>query len=115
MKRGVLLWVHPTVGAWGPHRTIWLVAPKNITSARSQLLLRPPEVTRNPEAVDFEKLLGDLSAAFIRVSVEEIDNEIERWLQGIVLCLDVDRGTVSQFDRSDGVVSVKWWKSSKHR
>ena len=37
----------------------------------------PTEVTRSPEGADFEKLLSNLSAAFIRVSVEEIDGEDE--------------------------------------
>ena len=29
-------------------------------------------------AIDFEELLGDLSSSFVRVSVEEIDSEVER-------------------------------------
>jgi signal transduction histidine kinase len=66
----------------------------------------PNEVTQKPEVVDFEKLLSDLSAAFIRVSVEEIDREIERWLQRIVLALDVDRGTVIQLEGADGALFV---------
>src|SRR5260370_40969557 len=64
-------------------------------------------VTRSPELVDFEKLLGDLSASFIRASVEEIDGEIERWLQRIVLALEVDRGTVMFIDPVDGTLIVK--------
>ncbi len=64
----------------------------------------PAEVSRNSGVVDFENLLGDLSAAFVRVSVEEIDGEIERWLQRIVLALNVDRSTVVQVDRSDGAI-----------
>ena len=64
----------------------------------------PP--ARNPEVVDFEKLLGDLSAAFVRVSVEEIDDEIERWLQRLVLALGVDRGAVTQLDRSLGSLFI---------
>jgi signal transduction histidine kinase len=62
------------------------------------------EVTGNPEAVDFEKLLADLSAAFIRVSVEEVDAEIERWLQLIVLGMNIDRSTVVQVDPADGLI-----------
>ena len=63
----------------------------------------PIEVPRSLEVVDFENLLGDLSAAFVRVSVEDIDDEIERWLQRIVLAMDVDRGNVVQVDPVDGV------------
>jgi signal transduction histidine kinase len=70
----------------------------------------PSEDTPELHVVDFEKLLGELSAAFTRASVEEIDSEIERWLERIVLSLDVDRGTVSQFDSSDGgfYVTHQW-------
>ena len=64
----------------------------------------PTEVTRNPEVVDFENLLGDLSAAFVRVSVEEIDDEMERWLHRIVVAMDVDRGNVAQLDPADGIL-----------
>jgi len=61
----------------------------------------PARVPRSPEAVDFEKLLSDLSASFIRVSAEEVDGEIERWLQLIVLAMNIDRSTVVQVDPAD--------------
>jgi signal transduction histidine kinase len=64
------------------------------------------DVTRNPQAVDFEKLLGDLSATFARVPANEVDNEIQRWLHRIVLALDVDRGTVTQIVSSNGGLYV---------
>jgi signal transduction histidine kinase len=62
------------------------------------------DVARNPEAVHFEQLLSDLSAAFIRVSVEEVDAEIERWLRLIVLAMNIDRSTVVQVDPEDGLI-----------
>ncbi len=52
----------------------------------------------------FEKLLSELSAAFIRVSVEEIDAEIERWLEQVVIAMGVDRSTVVQVDFADGAI-----------
>src|SRR6202030_681148 len=64
----------------------------------------PAEITRASELVDFEKLLADLSAAFIRVSAEEVDAEIERWLQLIVLAMKIDRSTVVQVDPADGLI-----------
>jgi signal transduction histidine kinase len=64
----------------------------------------PTEVTRSLEVVDFEKLLSDLSASFIRVSVEEVDAEIERWLRLIVLAMNIDRSTVVQVDPADGLI-----------
>jgi signal transduction histidine kinase len=64
----------------------------------------PAFVAREPEAVDFERLLADLSANFVRVSVEEIDAEMERWLHRIVVAMDVDRGNVAQLDPADGIL-----------
>ena len=60
------------------------------------------EVIREARGIDFEKLLSDLSASFVRVSVEEIDQEIERWLERIVLAVNVDRSTIVQVDPADG-------------
>jgi formate hydrogenlyase transcriptional activator len=53
---------------------------------------------------DFEKLLADLSAAFVRVSFEEIDGEIERWLQRIVFAMNGDRSSIAQAESQDGVI-----------
>ena len=59
-------------------------------------------VVRNPEVENFEKLLSDLSATFVRVSVRDIDSEIERCLGRIVVAMDVDRSTIVQLDPADG-------------
>jgi signal transduction histidine kinase len=64
----------------------------------------PTEVARNPEVADFENFFSDLSAVFIRVSVEEIDREIERWLRRIVLTMDVDRSSVLQIEPAEGAL-----------
>src|SRR5277367_2201619 len=72
------------------------------------------DITRNSELVDFEKLLADLSAAFIRVSVEGVDAEIDRWLQLIVIAMNIDRSTVVQVDGADGVLrpTHQWARES---
>ena len=57
-------------------------------------------------AVDFEQLLSDLSAAFVRVSVDEIDREIEQWLERIVLAMGIDRSTVVQAAPQNGVLYI---------
>jgi signal transduction histidine kinase len=72
----------------------------------------PTELPPSSGRADFEKLLSDLSAAFIRVSVEEIDNEMERWLQRIVMTLHMDRGTVGQLDQSGAVYITHQWARS---
>jgi signal transduction histidine kinase len=66
----------------------------------------PAQSTRKPELADFEELLFDLSSAFIRVSAEEVDSEIERWLQIIVFAMDVDRGTVAQLEPLEEALRV---------
>jgi signal transduction histidine kinase len=62
------------------------------------------ESARSSEVVDFEKLLSALSATFVRVPVEQIDREIDRWLERVVLAMDVDRSTVAQVDFTDGLI-----------
>src|ERR1700756_1258763 len=59
-------------------------------------------IARSAESVDFEQLLADLSAAFVRVPAEQVDAEIDRWLQSIVLALNIDRSTI-QADLVDGI------------
>jgi len=60
----------------------------------------------DPAAVGFERLLADLSTVFVRASVHEIDDEIERWLERIVLAMGVDRSTVVQLDPQDGLLYI---------
>jgi signal transduction histidine kinase len=69
----------------------------------------PTELPPSSGGADFEKLLSDLSGAFIRVSVEEIDSEIELWLRRIVLALQMDRGTVGQLDQSGALYVTHQW------
>ena len=57
-------------------------------------------------AIDFEELLGDLSSSFVRISIEEIDSEVERWLEKIALTMGADRSSVFQMDPDGGGVCV---------
>jgi signal transduction histidine kinase len=70
--------------------------------------MSPGSVSSGPATTeaDFEKLLSDLSASFVRVPVEEIDAEIERWLERVVLAMGVDRSTLLQIDPADGGLYV---------
>ncbi len=58
----------------------------------------PPELPHHFDVADFETLVSGLSSSFVRASVEEVDREIELWLQKIVLAMDVDRGTLAQLE-----------------
>ncbi len=58
----------------------------------------------------FESLVDELSGAMARVSVDELDKEIEECLRKIVLALDVDRGTVWELEANHGgFVGTHWW------
>jgi signal transduction histidine kinase len=52
----------------------------------------------------------ELAGAFVRVTTDKIDDEINRWLERIVLALGLDRGTISEINPSDGraVFSHGW-------
>lgn len=60
----------------------------------------------NDTANEFERLLAGLSTSFARAAVDDIDDEIERWLGRTVSSLGADRGTVSQFDFAARIFSV---------
>jgi GAF domain-containing protein len=70
---------------------------KAVGFADRPLRLAHPE----PRAEKFEDLLADLSGTFIRTAAENIDSQIEFWLQRIVLSLGLDRGTLTQFASND--------------
>jgi signal transduction histidine kinase len=58
----------------------------------------------------FESLVDQLSGAIARVPAHEVDNEIHRWLQRMVVALDVDRGTVWERTSSEvGFLATRWW------
>jgi signal transduction histidine kinase len=56
------------------------------------------------KVLHLEDLLGELSAAFIRINASQIDTEIERWLRRVVLAMGLDRGTVGQVNPADGML-----------
>jgi signal transduction histidine kinase len=57
-------------------------------------------------AIEFEELLGDLSSSFVRISIDEIDSEVEQWLEKIALAMGADRSSVFQMDLEGGGVYV---------
>ncbi len=62
----------------------------------------PDDVVQNYAALQFDKLLSEASAAFIRVLAGEIDSEIERWLQRLAVALGIHKVTLVQPDPTDG-------------
>jgi signal transduction histidine kinase len=50
------------------------------------------------EARRFEELVGELSAAFVRATEDQIEHEIKRWHKQIVLSLGLDRSSIGRID-----------------
>ena len=58
----------------------------------------------NIETLDFETILAEVSAAFVRATANQISSLIDYWLQRIVLSLGIDRATVGQLNPADGLM-----------
>jgi signal transduction histidine kinase len=66
-----------------------------------------PAVIASLEGKHFERFIEELSASFVRSSVDEIGGEIDRWIREIVLGLNLDRGALSQIDAKSGKLTVR--------
>lgn len=60
------------------------------------------------EKLAFGALLSELSAAFINLSVEELDKEIERWLARVGQFLGIDRGAIIHISGVTATVTHSW-------
>ncbi len=62
------------------------------------------------EKLRFEVMISELCSAFVNVSADEVDTEINRWLAFIVTYLGVDRGTLFQIsdDPSSNLLTHTW-------
>jgi signal transduction histidine kinase len=80
---------------------------RSVKDSASAVRERPKtDAHLEPVTEKFEELLADVSGTFIRTPAENIDDQIEFWLQKIVMSLSLDRGTVTQFDDRDGGLYV---------
>jgi signal transduction histidine kinase len=70
---------------------------KSVSRRKSKPSSRPS----HDEAQRVEKLTVELAGAFIRVTSDKIDEEINHWLKRIALALELDRCTIAEFDPSD--------------
>ncbi|MGC2491387.1 GAF domain-containing sensor histidine kinase [Candidatus Binatus sp.] len=64
-------------------------------------------VTASLEGKSFERFIEELSSSFVRAPVDEIGDEIDRWIREIVLGLDLDRGALAQIDAKSGNLVVR--------
>lgn len=63
---------------------------------------RPRRKEAATGAASFEELVVNLSRTFVRVSVDQIDQEINHWLEHIGLALDLDRSTIAEINARSG-------------
>ena len=84
------------------------VSAHNTISRKLRPELRDrPAVIASLEGKRFERFIEELSASFVRSSVDEIGGEIDRWIREIVLGLNLDRGALSQIDAKSGKLTVR--------
>ena len=90
-----------------PNGTIW---PQAVNGNGSDVSERRRLVAELEERLRFETLLSDLSARFINLPADDVDNEIEAVLGRIVEFLGLDRSTIFQFaeDGTAMLVSHCW-------
>jgi signal transduction histidine kinase len=86
------------------------VISKKLPAARAN---RQP-VAASLEGMRFERFIEELSASFVRSSVDEIGGEIDRWIREIVLGLNLDRGALDQIDPKSGKLVVRHSWSRDH-
>lgn len=53
---------------------------------------------------DFENLIAEMVATFVRIRAEHIDAEIDQWLERVGRALDLDRANVGEYNRSTGIM-----------
>jgi signal transduction histidine kinase len=82
--------------------------------ARQESKRRPR--TSPDETRPFEQLVIELAGAFVRVTTDKIDGEINRWLERIVLALGLDRSTIAEINPADGwaIFSHGWAREPEH-
>ena len=51
-------------------------------------------------------MLAELSATFVRIPPEQVDQELTQWLQRIGLFLKIDRSSIGQVNPANGEVLV---------
>ena len=51
-------------------------------------------------------MLAELSATFVRIPPEQVDQELTQWLQRIGLFLKIDRSVIAQVNSANGEVLV---------
>ncbi len=84
-------------------------------AALADVGIRPSE--QSPEEVgNLERLIPEVARALVRVTVEDIDTEINFWLRRIATTLGLDRSTITEINASTGFARFTycWARNPAH-
>src|SRR5215469_15898691 len=79
--------------------------PSSVTGSKTSVRALPA-VSAGDALLGFERLLAELSARFINLPPEQVDDAITDALRQIVMLLDVDRSQLIRFAAEAGVAQV---------
>ena len=89
--------------------------PASTARTRGGLPKKRTQTRRDAASGSLDKLVAELSGAFVRAPLEQIDQEINHWLRQIVSALGLDRSTIAEFDPSDNsAVITHGWAPEGH-
>lgn len=103
--------VHGLLGlAMVRHEKTWSDDEISLVKMVAEVFANALERRRSADALGerlaYETLLSDLSAVFVNLPVEKIDEEIQRGIGRIAESLEIDRGTVVQLSQDGTAVQV---------
>jgi signal transduction histidine kinase/PAS domain-containing protein len=78
-------------------------APEKLAVVAHEII---DEVVGSRAILDFEDLAAELSAAFVRTPADQVDGELDYWLERIVRALDIDRCVIGEINPDDRQVYV---------
>ncbi len=67
------------------------------------------------ESRQFDELVIELASAFVRVTIDKVDEEINRWLERIVLTLGLDRSTIAEINADGWAIFSHGWARQPER
>jgi signal transduction histidine kinase/serine/threonine protein kinase len=87
----------------------------NVLSSQLSISLENALLYRSiAESLEFERLLSELSAAFVNLQTDMIDEKIIYWLKRLVSFLGADRGAIFEFKEEDALFCLSHYYNEPH-
>ncbi len=99
----------PKVFHSGQIETLELLSSQLSISLENALLYRSVS-----ERLGFERLLSELSAAFVNLAPDRVDERIAYWLKRLVSFLGADRGAIFEFKEEDALFCLSHFYAEPH-